>query len=207
MGRNKQYRENYIEFTKNLIIDKAVSVFLEKSFFLSTIHDISAAAEVSISTIYTYFKNKDNILSELFKRKWVPLLEELKEKIKLVSDDEDRLYNIFKVTIDNIDLEQDPILVLFLHARVMGHLNEYNYINPLIQLFSLVENIIDEEKAKGRISKNLDTLAIRSVFASIIDGSVYYTFLSKKGILKDDLYENYRDKFLATAKPLISSLK
>ena len=71
----------------------------------------------------------------------------------------------------------------------------------------MIEGIIDEEKAKGNISRNLDTLVIRSIFASIIDGSVYYTFLSKKGILKDNLHENYRDKYLAAAKALISNLK
>ncbi len=207
MGRNKQYRDNYIEFTKNLILEKAVSVFLEKSFFLSTIHDISSAAEVSISTIYTYFKNKDNILSELFKRKWVPLMASLREKIQQVPDDKDRLYNVFKACIENIDIEQDAVMVLFLHSRVMGHLNEYNYINPLNDLFSLVEKVIEEEKQKGRVSKKFDTSAIRSVFTSVIDGAVYYTYLSKQKIIKDNLHENYKKKFLSIAKNMIPSLQ
>ena len=207
MGRNKQYRDNYIEFTKNLILEKAVGVFLEKSFFLSTIHDISSAAEVSISTIYTYFKNKDNILSELFKRKWVPLMTELKEKIQAVPDDKDRMYNVFRVCIENIDLEQDHILVLFLHARVMGHLNEYHYINPLADLFSYIDKIIEDQKKKGHISKDLDTLTIRYIYSSIIDGAVYYTFLSKKKILKGNMHENYREKFLSIVKKFVGSLQ
>lgn len=207
MGRSKQYREDYIELTKNIILDKAVNVFLEKSFFLSTIHDISAAAEVSISTIYTYFKNKDNILSELYKRKWVPLIAMLKEKISEVSaDSEDRLYKVFKVCIENIDTGQAPVMVLFLHSRVMGHLNEYHYIDPLSEIFHIVEKIIKEEKQKGTISKDLDTCALRSIFSSILDGAVYYTFLSKSKILKDDLHINYKEKFLRAIKPILKNL-
>lgn len=207
MGRNKQYRENYIEFTKNIILEKAVSVFLEKSFFLSTIHDISAAAEVSISTIYTYFKNKDNILSELFKRKWVPLMKEMQVNIeKIPEDDECRLCKVFNTCIETIDLEDDSILVLFLHARVMGHLNEYHYINPLSNIFTITEKIIEEEKQKGKISKDLDTHAIRSVLSSIIEGSVFYSFLSKKEIIKDDLHIDYKEKIKKVVNTMITKL-
>jgi AcrR family transcriptional regulator len=47
------------------IQDVAKKVFLEKGFKATTMEDIAQASELSVSTIYLYFKNKDQLFASL----------------------------------------------------------------------------------------------------------------------------------------------
>lgn len=50
---------------KEQIINAAKSVFLEKGFSGATIEDIAKEAELSVGTLYIYFKNKDDLYASL----------------------------------------------------------------------------------------------------------------------------------------------
>lgn len=50
------------EMKKNLIIEAALELFLEKSISDITIKDIATNIEVGEATIYRYFENKENII-------------------------------------------------------------------------------------------------------------------------------------------------
>lgn len=54
---------------RELILDAAFSLFLEKCYWDTKIIDISEAAGIGKGTIYEYFESKDAILFELFKVK------------------------------------------------------------------------------------------------------------------------------------------
>lgn len=53
---------NFMEMKKEIIIDRALKLFLEKPILNVTIKDISEANGVGEATIYRYFQNKENIL-------------------------------------------------------------------------------------------------------------------------------------------------
>ena len=54
-------RERLSEFNRKNIVDTAKRLFLEKGVAGTTMDDIAKEAEYSKSTIYVYFKNKDEI--------------------------------------------------------------------------------------------------------------------------------------------------
>jgi AcrR family transcriptional regulator len=47
------------------ILDVAKKVFLEKSFSSATIEDVAQESELSVSTIYLYFKTKDELFASM----------------------------------------------------------------------------------------------------------------------------------------------
>ena len=50
------------EMKKNLIIEAALNLFLEKNISVVTIKDIATHIEIGEATIYRYFENKENII-------------------------------------------------------------------------------------------------------------------------------------------------
>ena len=71
---------------KERIIKAAIDVISEKGFFKSTISTIAKEANVADGTIYTYFKNKEDLLIESFEYVLEIILSEIKEKLDKEND-------------------------------------------------------------------------------------------------------------------------
>jgi len=61
-SRKKQGNQEVEELEKERIIELAVDLFGEKGYTATSIRDISQALNVSIATLYYYFKNKEDLL-------------------------------------------------------------------------------------------------------------------------------------------------
>ena len=51
--------------TKQRIYDTAMKLFVEQGYFNTSLKDVAAAADVSMSTIYRYFPNKGDFMAEI----------------------------------------------------------------------------------------------------------------------------------------------
>ncbi|MGQ9654861.1 MAG: TetR/AcrR family transcriptional regulator, partial [Thermodesulfobacteriota bacterium] len=60
MGRSREAGKH------QRILHAAVKIFAEKGFYKAKISEIAREAGVADGTIYLYFKNKDDILIQLF---------------------------------------------------------------------------------------------------------------------------------------------
>lgn len=79
MGTKK--KEALIQFNKNNIIEAAKKLFESKGFETTTVDDIAKEADYSKSTVYVYFKSKDDILSAILLEHFKILRDTLKETI------------------------------------------------------------------------------------------------------------------------------
>ena len=61
--------DQHREERKNLILQAAKEVFINKGFNATTIQDIIDHSGVSRGGVYTYFKNTEDIFIELLKKK------------------------------------------------------------------------------------------------------------------------------------------
>jgi len=57
--QERKEREKHMR--KQQIQDVAKKVFLEKGFSSATMEDIAQASELSVSTVYLYFRTKDEL--------------------------------------------------------------------------------------------------------------------------------------------------
>lgn len=66
---------------KEKILDTALKLFCEKGFYKTTTNEIAKTADVSIGSLYSYFKDKDTIFFEIMDRyhkQFITLHSELK---------------------------------------------------------------------------------------------------------------------------------
>jgi len=65
-SRSRQRREREREHRCQTILDAAESLFVDQGFLKTSVDQIADKAEVSVGTVYFYFKNKEALLSDLF---------------------------------------------------------------------------------------------------------------------------------------------
>ena len=65
-SRSKLRREREREFRCRTILDAAETLFADQGFLKTSVDQIADAAEVSVGTVYFYFKNKETLLATLF---------------------------------------------------------------------------------------------------------------------------------------------
>ena len=78
---------------KEKILDAAMQLICEKGFFEMTTNEIAKTAGISIGSLYSYFSDKDTILTELLERHhqhFLTVFEDLKTEINLQLYKEDK---------------------------------------------------------------------------------------------------------------------
>jgi len=76
--------------TKEKILDAAYQLFCSKGYYKTTTNEIAKVADVSIGSLYSYFKDKDTILLEILERynnAFMKINEELSQDIELYRTD------------------------------------------------------------------------------------------------------------------------
>lgn len=68
------------EMTKQAILDAATALFSQKKYHQVTMREIARQAHCSHTTIFLYFKDKEDLLCELA----IPMLDQLKAELKMV---------------------------------------------------------------------------------------------------------------------------
>ena len=92
MGTKK--KETLIQFNKNNIIESAKKLFNTKGVEQTTMDDIAKEADYSKSTIYVYFKSKDEIYYSIAGEYMNLLKERLEDCTIKLEDSEDCYYKI-----------------------------------------------------------------------------------------------------------------
>jgi len=181
------------ESNKEIILNTAIEFFSNKGYSNTSIRDITRKAKVSIGTLYFHFKNKKDILKEVFIH-LKPAFDDIYKKnnnklsfveyFKLIGKGMLKHFraNIgFNVFIINEGMK-DPDLAVFFYELFKS---EISIIAKKMSEYSSKENLrkIDYEKLATNLLATMTTLAIfNAVFRENIGGD----FL-------DDMLENYID--------------
>ena len=103
------------------IIDVAADLFGEKSYAGTSVRDISHALDVSIATIYYYFKNKEDLLFNIIESCGEDLLVNINKAIEGSSDPLERLRNML---VRHICLTQEKKNKLKVYVEEQTHLSK-----------------------------------------------------------------------------------
>jgi AcrR family transcriptional regulator len=126
---NKMKKEAVAAFNRNNIIDAAKKLFQRKGFDKTTMDDIAKKADYSKSTIYVYFKSKDEIYNSIICEYMTLLRDTLDSTIKSIEGFAECYFAICKkivefqenypmyyesllgkIDVSNINLEQNSIV-------------------------------------------------------------------------------------------------
>ena len=175
--------------TKEKILDTALELFCEKGYYNTTTNEIAKRAQVSIGSLYSYFKDKDTIFLEILEKyhdKFVLAKETVLENNDLFKNSPKRwarelIESLIRVHEDTKELNRELIVLSYYNPRVAEVLqrNKEKTINETILYFM---------KTKDS-SEDYDVEAIATVCFDMISATVDRIVFGKNEIDRERLID------------------
>ncbi|MEM2936479.1 MAG: TetR/AcrR family transcriptional regulator [Candidatus Bathyarchaeia archaeon] len=175
MGRSRQVGKH------KKILQAAVKIFAEKGFYKAKISEIAREAGVADGTIYLYFKNKDDILIQLFEEEMDRMINSMREELLAFKDPLQKLSAFVHRHLQVV--EENPRLAEVIQVELRQS-NKFvkNYTNRKFQEYlNILEDIIREGQTEGLIRLDIDPgVAKRVIFGALDEMSTFWVLSKKK---------------------------
>ncbi|GAA4338391.1 TetR/AcrR family transcriptional regulator [Flaviaesturariibacter amylovorans] len=146
------------EEMRQLILDAARRIFMEKGFAGASMRTIAEAIQYSAGTLYLYFKDKDEIFHALHEEGFVKMLEYM-APLAHVADPFERLKAMGHVYIDFARKNPDYYDLMFIMRAPMKCM-EHEKWEEGDRTLGILKSVIRECQAAGRFpGKDVDGLA------------------------------------------------
>jgi AcrR family transcriptional regulator len=163
------------------IIEAAEKIFSEKGFYEAKVYQIADLAEVSVGTIYRFFKSKEELYSAVLKKKLSELERRVEKRVKHKSPEEAlRVY--IETVVDFFDEERVFFEIFMREVGSLSIIDEErfelsdwyrNYVKRL-------SKIVNRGRKRG-VFKNLDPIGVILAISGAIKNLLY---CSMKGFTK-----------------------
>ena len=142
--------------TRGRLIEAAKRVFSEKGYHNAQIAHIIDEAGVARGTFYLYFKSKEEILKELLRE----VVEELKERIRVIDINEDPVHQV----VENVE----RVIEFALEERELARIVLQRNSDP--ELFKVIDEFFKEiaELIEHSLRLGIDMGIVRECDTSLI---------------------------------------
>lgn len=171
--------------TRSLILETALKLFTEKGYFNTSVHDIKKTANISIGSIYHYFKSKEEIARALRSSVVEFLLEKFKQIDQETEDLELKLKGIAHFLVEMTETNLSEIRYI-LHAR------HQEFVSGEIPVcssepFRMFVGIVQKGIQQGTLAQG-DPLVIS---ACLLGGTIRLIQLKMDGVYLGKLEEDF----------------
>lgn len=161
MGMRK--KEALIQFNKEHILTSAKKLFETRGIILTTVDDIAKEADCSKSTLYVYFKSKDDILNHIILEQMRLLKDTLKDVVDRVEDLEECYFSICSSLVKL--QEQYPVYCDLILGTIWLEDKDIEEKNILYDIYvvgeeinDLIEGLLLRGVESGYLRKNIQVL-------------------------------------------------
>ncbi len=137
------------------ILSAAVKVFAEQGFFQSTVAQIAKRAGVADGTIYLYFKNKDDILIQIFKYKTNQVFGLFRQAVDQGRTAEEKLRNLVATHLEAF--QEDINMAIVYQAETHQHRRlVQDVIKEISKMYrDIISEVVEQGQQEGSIRRNL----------------------------------------------------
>jgi TetR/AcrR family transcriptional regulator, fatty acid metabolism regulator protein len=178
------------------ILKVSTEYFSEKTYVQTTISDIANTLQINESTIYEYFKNKEEILLTIpFEElKW--FLRSLSEHLEGIKGAENRLRKLVWHQLNFFQTHREYATILLLELRT----NPRFYQSPAYELIKeyskVLVNIVEEGKREGIFREGVNGRLVRDMIFGTLDHITLPWIIFKRQSNLLDRNDNLCDLFL-----------
>lgn len=164
MSKNKSSK-------RDMILDAAYNLFINKGYWDTKIIDIAAAAGIGKGTVYEYFESKDAIFLELFKTKVASGYGSLSELPDKKIPCEDKIREYLDIELDNTSkytFNKSFLIDLMMKSDAFHNPDLIRSIHQLVrEKFAILHGIIEEGIQNSEFRRTDPKLAAVSVMGAI----------------------------------------
>jgi TetR/AcrR family transcriptional regulator, fatty acid metabolism regulator protein len=162
------------------ILNAAVKVFARKGYFAAKVSEIAHKADVADGTIYLYFKNKEDILVNLFDELMAEHLESARAELASVLGAPDKLRAIASHHLAMLGGNRDLAIVFQVELRQSTKFMERFSASWLQDYFAIVQDVIEEGQREGSLRADLPRKLVAKAFFGVLDEMVTSWVVSNK---------------------------
>ena len=153
---------------RDRILKAAIKVFAKNGFYATRVSEIAKAAGVADGTIYLYFKNKDDVLINIFENGIQQLLVILREVVASEEPFDARITSIIELQLGLLEEQRDLAEVITVNLRQSSTLLK-QYAAPLfMEYIEVIAGVIRDGQQNGAFRKEINArVAARSLFGAL----------------------------------------
>ncbi len=156
-----------------VILRAAARLFSRRGYSETSVQDIADAAGTAVGTIYLYYRNKEDLLTGIYRHSSALLLERLTERIGGRTDPLEKYAVYIEEAIDYAFEHPDFFLIIFVDLRRKEiELPKRPAFGNFRRFLALGENIIREGQAGGQFSASLPAARLNLGIVSMWVGLV-----------------------------------
>lgn len=166
------------------ILEAAIQLFAEKGFFSARVSDIAREAGVADGTIYLYFKNKDDLLINLFEDRMEHIIAQFRAHTEVGGSDETataRLRRFIELHLDMVAQQPRLAEVLTVELRQSAKFMREYKAPKFIEYLALLGEIITHGQERGEFDPALSpNLVNRIIFGALDEVSLHWVSARRK---------------------------
>jgi AcrR family transcriptional regulator len=169
---------------REVIIQSALAVFVEKGFYNAKISDIAEKAGIGKGTIYEYFASKKEIFEEAFTGTIVNNYEKSREILNKKTTFREKLANYFEYKYNCITIQRSLAENFLAHGELISRNIKKIFFEQTIKhnedLRQLIHQGIDEKIVRANIDKDMMVSCILGVSNTYLGT---WVFMKKEGAI------------------------
>ncbi|MCW2949344.1 MAG: TetR/AcrR family transcriptional regulator [Thermoleophilia bacterium] len=149
------------------IREAAVVVFAAKGYHDTRVSDIAAEAGVAHGLVYHYFRGKDQLLQDIFRRTWGHIEQGLRSVENGSDVAADQLAGVVRLLFGSYRMSPELVRVVVLEVTRSGHLRVQ--VDEIAEAFQIIERIIIAGQQSGELRDDIPARLVSYVFWGAID--------------------------------------
>ena len=165
-----------------LIVKTALELFLEKGYEKTSLSDIVAISGGSLSSIYTFFENKEGLFEAIVEQEIDSLIKEIDEKIDLkISHSLEEFLTKFATIIFSVTCSKRHIslgrIMMSEGSKNGGKLGK-TFLDQILKKIDLVLiNFFERDEVKAKLDSKFSAKFAAKYFIQSVIGAYYYDSL------------------------------
>lgn len=176
------------------ILLAAIKVFSIKGFHGSKVSDIAKEAGVADGTIYLYFKNKDDILIQLFDESLKVLLNDMNRALAKSDDPLERIRIFIRMHLASVEKYQRVAEVMQLELRQSHKFMNEQIPRRFTEYLNLISETVQMGQRAGVIKQDLEPAMVKRAVFGAMDEIALHWVLTKQRKRKSYVLKNCADK-------------
>ena len=168
------------------ILDAAVSVFAQHGFYNAKVSQIAKEAGVADGTIYLYFKNKEDILIQVFIDAMDEILRRQEEALAGVDDPIARLRAFITTHFVAVAESRAMAEVITVELRQSAKFMRNTDMKPFGRYLGMIRRIVDDGVRVGAFAPTCDArLIARAIFGAVDELALEWAMADRNTSLEE----------------------
>jgi len=168
------------------ILDAAVRVFAQYGFYNSKVSQVAKDAGVADGTIYLYFKNKEDILIQVF----IDAMDEILRRQELamagIEDPIEKLSTFARIHFDSVAESRALAEVVTVELRQSSKFMRNTDMKPFGRYLAAIAKVVEDGQAQGVFTTRVNPrVAARAIFGAIDELALEWAMGRRQSSLSD----------------------